>query len=232
MPFNPMKSAVNEAIATRLPARVDRRVAAITAELGAQAKTLAQSFTTLPAEFEAAFAAVDAMLNNVAAEGPKAVTAATRSALDSLEQSKTQLRSTVEAARAATEAALVRQHDAARTQLVEGAGSRARNETQVAEKRAERDMDAATALAGGQGKAVRAVIASLEQKRDRPAAQFATAAIGAADGLKQRIAELSSEQTVRLDRTAAEGRSGLDRQSDATGGQLANSAQAMARAPR
>src|SRR5262245_48735501 len=144
--------------------------------------------------------------------GPAAVGRATKAALKKLDRGARQLRRTVLAAQASTEAALIRQHDAGRAQMIEAAEGRARSEASAADQRARRDIETAESLAGGQGKAVRAVIANMARERHRPMADFARAAIGAAGGLSRRLEEMSAEQLPRLAATTADGRQRLDRQ--------------------
>ena len=225
---DPMTSAVNEAIATRLPNRTQRRGAYFQQEAKAELELLEQSFSSLPTAFANAFSGVDGMISNVGTAGPAAVGRAKAAALQTLDRAVSQMRRTIQAGQASAEAALVRQHEFGRAQLAEAAASRARSEANAAEKRAERNVETTEALAEGQGKAVRAVIANVALERRRPAAAFARAAIGAASRLKNCVADLTAEQIPRQTRMAADERQGLDRQSFATSVQMAASTEAMA----
>jgi hypothetical protein len=223
-----MKSATNEAIATRLPERTGRSIAGFGKEMWAELTLLQTTFATLRPDFTEAFSSFELMMDNVTTLGPAAVGRATKAALKKLDRGERRLRQTVLAAQASTEAALIRQHDAGRAQMIEAAAGRARSEASAADQRARRDIEAAEGLAGGQSKAVRAIIANMARERHRPMADFARAAIGAAGGLSRRLEEMSAEQLPRLAATAADGRRRLDRQSQGTSAQMSRSTEAMA----
>lgn len=224
-----LKSAQNEAIAVRLPGRVTRRTAFFNQERGAQEALLRTSFATLGADFDQAFAEVDQLVTNVSGTGRTAVNTARDTATSRLDSAVLRLRRAIEQGAASTDAALVQQHEIGRRRLVEGAIERGRGETRAAARRAATEGEAVAALAGAQGKAIRAVIASLAPNRTQPAVQFARAVIGAATGMRARVAEIDVVQRARLARTASEGRAGQERQSRATAAAVAASAAGMAR---
>lgn len=225
---DPVTSAVNEAIADRLPDRVARRGLFYTEEMLAQIGWLTQNFLPLPGQFAAAFQDVDRMVANTAVAGPRAVSATRTAALRQIDAMERRIGASVRAGRAQAEAGLVRQHAMLRGQLFEAHRNRARAETAAARRRAEMDARAAQGLAAAQGPALDGMAQGLRRERRRPRRDFARVVISVASGYARRVAATEMQQRPRLARTATDGRTSLDRQSDATAARLGQSAARMA----
>jgi len=217
---DPMESAVNEAIATRLPDRAGRRIEFYAKEMVAQCGWLTQNYLPLQSRFDQLFAGVDRLIANAGVAGPRAVGAARRAALDRLDRMSARMRQSILAGRARAEAGLVRQHDRQRAQLIAAHRGRAQAEATAAARRADADTQAANGLAGAQGSVVAAVAQGLFRERTRPEGEFARVVISTARGVMRRVAAVQSEQRPRLARTAMDGRLSLDRQSIATTARL------------
>ncbi len=157
----PLESAENEAIALRLPDRATRRTGALSTEQTAQEAFLRSSFATLDEDFQRAFADADRILARAGTEGPAAVRRTHAATLRQLDRALRQMRRSIREAGASSDAAIVRQHDAARARLVSSAEGRERSETQAVQQRLSREAEAASGVAGAQGKAVRAVVDGL-----------------------------------------------------------------------
>ena len=226
----PLESAENEAIALRLPDRVTRRTGALSTEQTAQEAFLRSSFATLDEDFQRAFADADRIVARAGTEGPAAVRRTHAATLRQLDRALRQMRRSIREAGASSDAAIVRQHDAARARLVASAEGRERSETQAVQQRLSREGEAGSGMAGAQSKAVRAVVDGLARERRRPANDFARAVIGAATGLSQRLAEIGAEQRPRLARVATDGRDRSERQSQAAGAQFHGTVVAMSAA--
>ncbi|HEX3408601.1 MAG TPA: hypothetical protein VHS81_15315, partial [Caulobacteraceae bacterium] len=224
----PVAVAGIEAIVTRAPKRAGHRIEAYAKELTAQQAAMKASFDVgLPAAFNAAFKTVTGLLAKTNEQGPAAVDRATAAALKQLAAMRRQMRTAIRSGRARTDAALVRQHDAARSQTILAHQSRAKSETAAASRRAEQDITGLRALAVAQGASGRVLIDTFAKQTDRGEKPFAKAVVTASRGFAERVAATDTDQRPRLVASAAASIASGQQQSRAAGAGLVGSATAI-----
>jgi len=219
-----MESAQNERIALNMPGYANEQKTKMHGATSAQETAMVPLVTNLQSELVKSFEPVNGWIATLTKAAPDAVEGAKRNSLSQVRKTASALRKAVEAGRASTEAALARQHEMVRAQLISSAEQRAHQEDEMAEQRATADVTAATGLAAAPPGTVKSVRQSLERERTRPAEEFARVVINSATGIEPRLVTLTTEQRLRLARRATDGITQLDRRSDDTSTRLLNSA--------
>ncbi|WP_372617587.1 hypothetical protein [Falsiroseomonas sp.] len=205
-----LTSAKNEAIVERLPPRATERERVMRSGTTGMANNLTPTVERLRTDITNAFAPFRQMEQTLTVTAPAAVTRTRDAALEQVRSTATSLTAAVTAGRARSEAALVRQHDAARRQAAEGGRRRAAAERDNAARQAGGQIQAATGLAAAQGAALRALVARLRPEQRRPAPEFATLVVRSAEGLRERLAETAATAAPRIARSGAERRAAQD----------------------
>lgn len=209
----PLAAAEDEGIVEGMPPRARKRAEMITAEAAKQQAFLSPPLDAMPQAIKNAAASFHQLIGRTGTQGPAAVAKARDAALKQVDGTVAQLEAAIIAARAASEAMLIRQHNAARQQMIEAAEARAKGEADAASARGGRDVAQALAAARGIARTVTGVAEGFESERKRPAGDFAQIVIRGSTGMAARLRAGASVQRPRLESAAAEGRDGLDRQS-------------------
>jgi hypothetical protein len=223
-----LQIAQGEAIVVGLPARAKRRAHYFDEQRPLQQAFMGNSINRLHNAMGAALHDFRLMLAKAEKMGPAAVERARGGAMAQVEATVEALTAAISQARDATDAALVRQHNAARTQLTETAEAEARSERAAASSRGRQDVEQALALARAQPGAVKALAAGFAGEQRRPAAELATVVTRGSAGMRERLEAQAPGQRQRLAQQAAEGRAGLD--SDAAAANARTAANAGANA--
>ena len=157
-------------------------------------------------------------------EAPAAVATARRQALQGLARQTRGLQQALRSGRAASMAALVQQHRAARRQLIESSGQRARGQAEQAEARASQQAAAARGMARGAPAGVRALHQSIADQKGRPPDQFAQLVIAASQGFSRQLTQSGQGQLQGFRQSQAIAARSLDDSAVAADGRLAGSA--------
>ena len=201
-----LQSAKNEAIVERLPPRATDRERVMRGGTTGMANNLTPTVERLRVDITNAFAPFRQMEHTLTVTAPQAVDGARDAALKQVRDTVDSLSNAVAAGRARTEAALVRQHDTARAQLIDTGRRRAAAERDTAARQATSQIEAATGMAAAQGGALRALVETLRPEQKRPATDFATVVVRSAEGLRGRLAETAAA----LQRQVSEGTESFD----------------------
>lgn len=198
--------AVREAKIDFVPSRITNARNEVTATGNRIDTSFQGSFGCLPCEFDRAFQALDARVNNVAVLGPRAVLAARAGGLHAVGETVEQLRAAIEEGHAATDAMLVQQHDRARDLLIRNAAANATRERASLADAAERQSDMLDIMGGAQSTAIDHVHDWLETQANQPPATFAQTVSQAAlrlranlGGIGDKQPRLTSDARERLD---------------------------------
>src|SRR6185437_972613 len=223
-----MALAGNEAIVTRAPTRAGHRITAYADEVKAQSAAMEASYGRLRPAFDAAFQTVNSYLEKTSKQGPAAVDQATAASLKQLAAMRTQMLGAIRTGRARTDAALVRQHNAARAQTIAAHKTRAKSEETVESRRAEQDITGLRALAIAQGSSTRVLADGFAKQTESGEKQFAKAVVTASRGFLVRVAAADTGQRPQLIASAANNRAVTQQQSRSSGEGLIHSAEAVA----
>ncbi len=227
-PGGAMPNAINEATITRAPIRADHRIHAFEDELKAQTAAMSASYGRLPDAFKAKFQEVDSWIEKTSKHGPAAVDHASASSLKQLATMRQHMLAAIHTGHDRTEAALVRQHNAARKQTIIAHKARAKSEAAVESRRSEQDITGLRALGIAQGAAARVLSDGFAKETDRDEKAFAKAVVTASRGFMGRVAATETGQRPRLVASAANNRDVTERQSRSSGEGLIHSSDAVA----
>lgn len=221
----PIVPAQNEAIDARVPPRATNQAGVTTRAAAGLVVHLQPAITNLGTAITNAFAPFEAMVTALNGPAKQAVDRARDNALKHVRDTQKALRDGIEQGRTAAEAGLVQQHDAVRRQLLNAARTRAEQERTAAERGVAGRITTATGLARSQGAAVRAVLAGLEPQRRRPAADYASIVVRAAQTTQQRMSEAEASQRPKLNRSTPQAMAALDSASATTSARMNDAAE-------
>ncbi|HEX5182273.1 MAG TPA: hypothetical protein VFW19_03870 [Allosphingosinicella sp.] len=190
----PWVAPANEAIDAKLPERAAEEVERFQKMITDVQKPLEKMDHCLPCRFTMAFAGIRAKAANVHEAGPNAILSARDGAIESIENSETQLEDMIERSAASTDDALVKQHDAARARAIESAKAEAAGESVRLEGAARMQVRTLTAMSIAQPEALQRVVDRLAEEKQRPEQDFGRMAASAADRLRGSIAASAARQ--------------------------------------
>ncbi|HEY1606387.1 MAG TPA: hypothetical protein VGF77_12410 [Allosphingosinicella sp.] len=190
----PWVAPVNEAIDAKLPERAAEEVERFQKMITDVQKPLEKMDHCLPCRFTMAFAGIRAKAANVHEAGPNAILSARDGAIESIENTETQLEDMIERSAAGTDDALVKQHDAARVRATESAKAEAAGESVRLEGAARMQVRTLTAMSIAQPEALQRVVDRLAEEKQRPEQDFGRAAASASERLRGSIAASAARQ--------------------------------------
>ena len=199
-----------------MPPRATERQGATTRAATGIHQHLQPAITTLHTNIVNAFASFDSMISSLEGPANRAVNGARDRASAQVRDTRNALREAVQQGGISAETALIRQHDAARRQMVDATRTRAEQERTAAERGTAGRISTAASLAGNQAATVRAVLTGLEPERQRPPGEFATIVVRSARGMQDRVGQNAASQRPKLARSVPQTIATLDSTSAAT----------------
>jgi len=227
-----LPDARTEAVIDGMPARAPKRSTWFSGEKSVHTTFLEGPIKAMPAAITEATASFKQLIDKTKTAGPAAVRKARDGAWKQLDAAEARIQTAIERSRDLNDAILIRQHNEARTRMIEAAEAAAKGDAQAALARAESDKSRTISAARGQAGAVANLHDGFKREAQRPAAEFAGVVARGSKAMADRLALSAPEQTAKLSRSAADGRTAVDRSSNATIGRLDASAEASAEALR
>ncbi len=218
-----MESARNERIALRIRPRASQQQVTMQETAEAQKASVARYVAALDGQLKQAIETYRGLLRPLDTDAPAAVTRARHAAEDQVGALSRSMSAAIRTGRAQTEAALVRQKNSARADLIGNATAAAKAEQAEAEARANADARAASGLAMAPAASVRAVLDTLRARRHLPEADFARVAIASSRALPERMTASTDPALARQRAAAGAAVAELLRRGAATDGRLEQS---------
>lgn len=219
--IEPMPSAINEAINLRLPERIDPSAKIYTEEADRECTMLTGVFDEMKAGLVTQFDTIKGEMEKIKTNSAASITSARDGAYAHLKVTAAQLQQTVAETRARGHAALIKQFNLSRRQLVAAHRERARTESEAAQQRAARGASSALSAANGQQTAVQSLADNLTREKARPSADYAKIISNSATAMVRHVEKSGPDQRARARRAIETGEAGARRQSGITGSRLA-----------
>lgn len=216
----PMPSAVNEAIAIRMPKRSADRSQTYTEERNAQDTHLSNVFTQMKAALEKQFKAISKAMDKTAKNSAVSITRSRNAARSQLAKGARQMHKSVAQARARGQATLIGQHNMLRRQMIVSHRDRALRENTLAQQRAARGAGAAIEAAKAQQAGADSLGEALGKEASRPPDDLAKVMAGSASGMLRQLDKAGQQQRDRLARGLAPGEDDARAQSRVLGNRL------------